>query len=149
MAKRGIYLKNLSSIIKDNYSKNGWSLCIGAGTSRPVVPDWNSLVKALVERDKTVKDPLVISRRLLDIYNQDSLIQAAKDRLSLNDEDFSALLAEIIYGDIKKHTTSKEWKNFNLILEAHSPHLEKDNVWHDFINVRERIPIGRSINGNI
>lgn len=139
MAKKGIYLKDLNSIIKSNYSKSGWALCIGAGTSRPVVPDWNSLVEALVARDTTVRDPLSISKRLLERYNQDALIQAAKDRLSLSDKEFADLLAEIIYGDIKKETTPEEWKSFNLILEVQSPHLEKDNVWHDFIKVRERV----------
>ena len=36
------------NLLKTTFSTTGWALCIGAGTSKPVFPDWNELVEMLI-----------------------------------------------------------------------------------------------------
>ena len=46
MAKQGFTLKNIPSILNSKEAK--WGLCIGAGTSLPVIPDWYSLIEKIM-----------------------------------------------------------------------------------------------------
>lgn len=48
MAKRGLDISSIQSVLKDIQENIGWSICIGAGTSVPVLPDWFQLVEKLI-----------------------------------------------------------------------------------------------------
>ena len=47
MAKKGFSINNLPNFLAPSADKAGWSLCIGAGTSAPIFPDWYSLAEKL------------------------------------------------------------------------------------------------------
>lgn len=39
MAKKGLDISTIQTVLRDVKDSSGWSLCIGAGTSMPVLPD--------------------------------------------------------------------------------------------------------------
>ncbi len=51
MAKKGLDISTMQAVLKDVQINLGWSLCIGAGTSVPALPDWFSLVERLINHN--------------------------------------------------------------------------------------------------
>lgn len=127
----------IKSVLKNSHPDMGWGLCIGAGTSFPIFPTWNKLVENLIQKDKTLTDPSKVSKSLLQKFSPDSLIQAVQNKLDISDSDFAKLLSEELYLNLKTISGSK-WDSIKTIFESMNPHLEKDPVWRDYIEVREK-----------
>lgn len=49
MAKKGLDIKTIQPVLRDVTKRNGWSLCVGAGTSVPALADWYTLVELLIK----------------------------------------------------------------------------------------------------
>lgn len=128
-----------SDDIKSILCKENWGICIGAGTSFPVFPTWNSLVKELISEDKSISNHDKISNSLLKQFSPDSLIQAVQNILNLSDLEFAKLLSTELYKELKSNISPEEWNSVKIILESHNPHSEQDPNWNNFIKVRERI----------
>ena len=47
MAKKGFELNTLTKLISSDSDKPNWPLCVGAGISAPLFPDWYSLAQRL------------------------------------------------------------------------------------------------------
>ncbi len=98
MAKSGFTKRSLVRVIKSKSNSSGWTLCVGAGVSCPVFPKWNDLVKKLLIRDLGLKDAEIVNCELAG-FGPDALIEAAQDRLSLTDEQFTKVLVEELYAN--------------------------------------------------
>lgn len=61
MPKHGFSLDTVPPILINTVDKLGWSLCIGAGTSTPLFPDWYSLVETL---STNILPPELLSKML-------------------------------------------------------------------------------------
>lgn len=139
MAKQGVKGNTAKALLRDICENEGWTLCIGAGTSHGMFPDWNELVRKLVQRD--TKDPTKANKlcqSLLSSYSPDALIQAAFERLSFTPQD----LAEILYEDVRAQLGSvTEWKKFARILGESSPGTYSDETWTFFVEtIRTKYP---------
>jgi hypothetical protein len=129
--------KEIKSVLKTSFPDMGWGICIGAGTSFPVFPTWNNLVESLIRRDKSIKDANAVSKSLLKRFSPDSLIQAVQNKLDKEDSEFAKMLSEELYENLKTLSGNK-WDSIKTIFESMNPHLEKDPVWRDYIEIREK-----------
>src|SRR5450631_3736150 len=127
----------IKSVLKISQPNGGWGFCIGAGTSFPIFPTWNALVYKLIKRDISLSDPKLISESLQKKFSPDTLIQAVQNKLNLSDHDFSTILTEELYFDLKSKVTAREWESIKIIFESRNPHLEKDPIWRNYIKVRD------------
>jgi len=118
MAKRGFFIGNIPAFLRDKKKQEGWALCIGAGTSLPMFPDWNTLVERLIALDIGTSKAHDIAKNLLQTFSPDSLIQAAHDRLNFSEEVFFDTLSNELYSDLKNNLTIQEWDLFTEMVSA-------------------------------
>lgn len=131
MAKQGFTTNSAPNILSQVSSKEGWYLCIGAGTSRPLFPDWHTLFIRLMEQDSSIKtDSESLAKKLLQSYSADSLIAAAFNKLNLTSED----LSEALYKDIMSVFEIEEWREFAQILGDSTPSAWTEEHWQKFIS---------------
>jgi len=99
MAKRGMSLSQVRGLLRNAALRRGWTLCVGAGISKPAFPDWNELVRRLAQLD--VEPPSATALKTLQsIYSPDALIQASMDRLEMSDQQFAEVLAKELFSDL-------------------------------------------------
>ena len=137
MAKQGIEAAAIRSVFQSLASTKGWALCVGAGTSLPVFPTWQNLVRRLVARDPTALPTRADS--LLSSYSPDALIEAARHRFKLTDDKFARLLTEKLYADFK-HQAADEWRNIVNCLEAVNVANVNRDGWSRFLSFFESYP---------
>ena len=118
MAKRGLDISTIQAVLKDVQINLGWSLCIGAGTSVPVLPDWFSLVERLINNNCKSRDKIDIDVYKGMGFSADAMIQAVRNRLHVSDDEFIHLLAEEVYASIRDKISLNEWKSFIKVHEA-------------------------------
>ena len=136
MVKPGLNLDGLDAILAGQAGRNGWSLCVGAGVSRPMFADWPSLVAELA--DRVERDGSEQARTLLQQYSPDALIESVKNRLGVSEAEFSALLAEQLYAPLKAKLSAKDYAAFAGVLAAPRwPEISKP-MWKDFLRVLDR-----------
>jgi hypothetical protein len=133
MAKPGLTRPDLNRILRQRAT--GWTLCIGAGTSYPMFPNWYALVFGLIAQDIGVAKAKDITSKLSSVFGLDALIQAARDRLGLSSDEFAQLLSEKLYANIKQDLTAQEWKIFRRGLAAFHPGNMTPPMWKDFESI--------------
>ena len=139
MAKRGLPFHKFTHQVKGFTAKEGWALCVGAGTSLPLFPTWIELVNRLLQRedpDRSSNDNTFLLGRLTNIFEPDALIEAARDRLGLNAEDFACVLGYELYRDIILELGA-DWGCAARALSAASPGDLQKHHWLHFL---EAIP---------
>ena len=129
MAKLGIRFNDLGPVLKRTRETTAWSLCVGAGTSKGIFPDWRGLVARLVERDPA--STATLSARLLAAHTPEALIEAAARRLNV--PDYGALLAELLYSDLRSEAGS-DWGALVPCLEAEHIGALQRSVWAAFLS---------------
>lgn len=132
MAKKGLEISTVRTVLKDVQNNTGWSLCIGAGTSAPVLPDWFTLVDKLIRNNCCVKDIIDIDVYKKMGFSADAMIQAIKNRLHINDDEFISKLSEEVYSPIKMQVSNTEWKSFVKIHESVTLAGIANNDWNNF-----------------
>lgn len=138
MAKQGLDIKTISPVLKDANSKIGWSICIGAGTSRPILPDWYSLVEKLIRNNCTEEDIIAIDKYKQLGFTPDAMIQAVKNHLKIDDDSFLKLLSDEVFSPIKMKLNDDEWKTFIKMHESCNISGITKNDWLMFENVIEK-----------
>ena len=132
MAKKGLDIATIQTVLRDVKNSVGWSLCIGAGTSMPVLPDWFSLVDKLISKNCNPKDVIDIDTYKKMGFSADAMIQAVRNRLEVKDNDFIKMLSEEVYAPIKENVNLTEWKVFIKIHEAFTLAGIKNEEWTSF-----------------
>ncbi|RZL42495.1 MAG: hypothetical protein EOP00_23430, partial [Pedobacter sp.] len=122
--------------LKGKAITKGWSLCIGAGTSVPVFPNWRDLVLNLIKRDPNSLNEKAYEE-ILDSFSLDALIQASTQILNLKEEEFTNILSQELYSKIISNTSSEEWKSIQNIFTTIKANRTIKNDWKNFIAVRE------------
>lgn len=138
MAKKGFTIDNIPPFLAPSADKAGWTLCIGAGTSAPIFPDWYSLAEQLAQQ--IVPDqPLNISAMKETGFSPDALIQMVKNSSGLNDHDFAMRMSETLYANFRSQIDPNDWNSIAKILQSdflcHAP-LTK---WKTFIKYRDSV----------
>ncbi len=135
-ADYGLTWENCRGVLAQKAQKMGWALCIGAGSSRGttngVFPEWSELVDRLIQEDKEATKADALAKSLKHDFNADALIQAAKDRLKLSDDQFIRKLEELLYEDLK-NKAGEEWTNIAKGLTAVSPAELPTHHWEAFV----------------
>ena len=115
-------------------------LCVGAGTSVPMFPDWNSFVERLIAKDVGEENARDLAGRLLSQYSPDALIQAAHDRLGLKEEQFVEVLSVELYHDWRSRLRPTEWDFFTMMLSARVGEYRRSQ-WISYVQlIRNHFP---------
>lgn len=138
MAKKGFTIDNLPNFLAPSADKAGWSLCIGAGTSTPIFPDWYSLAEKLA-KDMVPDQPLDISTMKENGFSPDALIQMVKNSTALKDHDFAMRMSEILYTNFRSQVEPNDWDAIARVLQTdHIGNVPHAN-WRLFIKYRDSI----------
>ena len=146
MAKKGLDISTIQTVLRDVKDSSGWSLCIGAGTSMPVLPDWFSLVENLINKNCDSKDIIDIEIYKKMGFSADAMIQAVRNRLDIDDNKFIQILSEEVYAPIKDNVDLKEWKSFIKIHEASTLAGINEKEWKNFKKIIDKVLNSTSAN---
>ncbi len=124
------------NILKTTFSTTGWALCIGAGSSYPIFPDWKQLVEKLILTTNPDKAKL-ITDFLFKNYNADSIIHAAYNILEIDDVNFVGKLVDLLYSNIKNDCSDEDFKLICNFLYRPHPEQHSFEQWKSFISIRE------------
>ena len=146
MAKKGLDIYTVQSVLKDVKNNGGWSLCIGAGINMPVLPDWYSLVERLIDKNCSSKDRIDIDVYKKMGFSPDAMIQAVRNKLDVNDNKFIQMLSEEVYAPIKNNISPVEWNAFVKVHEAVSLAGIRDEEWKNFKRIIDKVLKNTSAN---
>lgn len=132
MAKLGLSIDSCAQILREKCTHHGWVLCVGAGTSVPAFPSWESLVAKLMAYELSATQANRLARRLLERYSPDAVIQAEAHRSKLSPRKFARRLASALYADLKSNLTASEWRDVSCALRASAPVDMKEEQWRRF-----------------
>ncbi len=139
MAKNGLTMSKLNQFIREDEQ---WALCIGAGTSLPLLPSWNKLIDKLIEK---LKLPEIKTNEFVkDGFSLDAIIQAIKERADITDEEFLYTLSEIVYSPIKEQLNEEEIIAFNTVHDFSLGYASKNTKdrearWSLFCKFRDQV----------
>ncbi len=139
MAKKGLDIKTIQPVLRDVTKRNGWSLCVGAGTSVPALADWYTLVELLIKNNCSKNEIIDIDvYRKMD-FSPEAMIQAVQNHMHLSDKEFIKLLSDEIYRPIRTALTAQEWDTFVKIHETeHLSCITKEN-WKQYSGIIDRM----------
>lgn len=146
MAKKGLEIATIKTVLKDVQNNSGWALCIGAGTSIPILPDWFSLVEKIINNHCSSKDIIDIDVYKNMGFSADAMIQAVRNKLYVDDDEFIRMLSQEVYAPIKDNISPKEWKTFIKIHEAHTLAGITNEQWQVFEKIKDSLLINTSAN---
>ncbi len=130
MAKKGLTLKTLSNYFKGENTK--WGLCIGAGTSLPIVPDWYSLIDRIITDNIPAKERIDIDNYKSMGFSADAMMQAVLNKLKISDAEFSVILSKSLFAPIKEHLSKDEWQAFKDVHDCIGLAGITNNTWSYF-----------------
>jgi len=122
----GYFGHEIDPVLRNAAEKNGWALCIGAGTSLPVFPRWLYLVQNLLLAGGNVSNETV--QNLLSRFSPDALIAASSNR---DGETFGEHLASALYGHLKTAAGSG-WSRMAPVLAAKDIGRISGSEWTSF-----------------
>lgn len=138
MAKNGFEFDKIPSLLSSFSDVSGWTLCIGAGTSAPVFPDWYTLSEELAMTVSPSKHFDIRSIRE-EGFAADSLIQMTKNMSSVSDEEFAYQMSEILYKTFSSKVAANEWKDITRVLESDFAGQNPRSEWETFIKYRDSV----------
>ena len=148
MAKKGFTLDNIPNIISSTHTtgKNGWALCIGAGASLPLFPDWYTLAAKLANEFCEYGNVKQKDMHQLE-FSPDALIQMVKNTTTISDHEFSMKMSRILYETLKKQIEPNEWDAIVDILESNHFGKCAADRWEIFKKYRETLFVRTSSYG--
>lgn len=140
MPDQGLTSKNWHRVLADKAEKEGWSICVGAGISKPFFPDWLKLVEQLIHGSSDT-DLRTLVDELKRVFSLDILIEATRDRFQLDEDNFAEKLSTLLYTDFKSKVEDLdlEWPDILQGLTARSPGQMTRAEWADFLKVIQSV----------
>lgn len=135
--KNSLEIGSVKNILKQYGHSKGWSLCIGAGTSIGVFPDWNQLIEGLIEDIDGADYSTSIKEELINKYSLDSILQAGFELKGISEDEFAKLLSDLLYKKVKSMLSSDEFETFTAILSACSIDNVSKTLWRKFFVIRD------------
>lgn len=127
-AKQGLSLAQAAGVLRAR--RDGWALCIGAGTSTPAFPVWRALATALAHDE--LPDESI--ERLAEHMSPNALIQASQDRSGLGPRAFAEHLSALLYAQLRERVGSTRWRAVSRALNASSPGDLRLSTWSTFLD---------------
>lgn len=138
MPKKGFSQKNVPPILVSANDKPGWSICVGAGISIPVFPDWYSLAEQLA--NQLVPDkPFNISTIKENGFSPDAIIQMVKNLSDLNDVEFAHRMSDVLYFPLKSKIPEEVWPDICEVLGANNISNCPISKWKVFSAYRDLV----------
>ncbi|MCX4243825.1 SIR2 family protein [Paraliomyxa miuraensis] len=134
MTKPGLTEDKVDGLLAGAASGPGWALCVGAGTSLPAFPDWNRLVRRLIESCNP-SDVDRVSKDLSGVFSADALIQAAAVRSGRDANGFAQLLTEELYRDFLGGFEGSDRRTVLRALGAVRPGDLSQHIWRRFLEL--------------
>ena len=76
MAKIGLKIDSVKQILNKN---NRWSICVGAGINKGLMPDWYELIDKLMKQKCSETDLIELERFKKMGFSADAMLQAIKN----------------------------------------------------------------------
>jgi len=131
MAKKGLDIRTMQEVLKNIDS---WSLCVGAGINLPLLPDWYSLAQNIISAH-CASDNIDIELYKKHGFTADAMIQAVRNHISVDDDEFRKMISEELYAPIKNVLSTDDWKAFVKIHEGKGlDHIKKEE-WTIFARI--------------
>lgn len=134
MIKPGLTEDKVDGVLASAAPGAGWALCVGAGTSLPAFPDWNRLVRRLIETCSP-DDHERLAKDLSGLFSADALIQAAAARSARDAAGFAHLLTEELYRDFLAAFEGSERRLVLRALGAVRPGDLSPTMWSRFLEL--------------
>lgn len=138
MPKKGFLINNLDPVLASNHGKEGWSLCIGAGTSMPIFPSWYSLAEQLASALVPDK-PFNINTLQSAGFSADTMIQMVKNYSGLDDLAFAQHMSKVLYTNLRAKVDDKDWPIVSKVLEADQIPNCTMSQWKIFSSYRDSL----------
>jgi hypothetical protein len=135
--KKGLTEVNPPRIIKEVTNKENWALCIGAGSSVPIFPNWYDLIKEMFVNSTMNISNENLFKELAKIYSLDSILQSIYSNSNLDEDKLSDLLSLNLYKNLKSLLNQNEWNVLRKVFIAIAPDDISPKVWktfHDIVN---------------
>jgi hypothetical protein len=113
-------------------------LCVGSGISRGAFPDWVTLVHELIKKDGAADSNCRLLARLRKAFSLDALVQAAQNRLCIDDDNFIFLIRDALFQKIKAQS-GHDWPLIAKGLTAVSPGQLTREEWGKYLGVIEKL----------
>ena len=137
--KSGFTLDNIPNLISSSATdKTGWSLCIGAGASLPLFPDWYELSAELANEFCTGKKMSRDDMIKLE-FSPEALIQMVRNTASASDRDFFIKMSEILYKNLRSRIEPSDWDAIADVFEATRLTSCTASRWRVFKKYREEL----------
>ena len=134
MAKSGKISSHATRLLRDAAKNSGWTLCVGAGASHGIFPSWHELTEEIAAGDPQVGDSVTLVKSLSERYSLDAFIEAAHDRLGINEQQFRDLLTTTLYRRFMQAADSR-WPSCARCLSTGHPGGAAPKNWYDFLCV--------------
>lgn len=128
MAKIGLTLDKLGLLVPEGKS---WSICIGAGCSRPVFPVWRDLSIKLASQVNKISSQT--QDELLEKLSPEVIIQYAFEKSKRTPEEFADLLSETLYENLFQSLSPSDKKLAIKCLTTQTPNPHYD--WIKYIDI--------------
>lgn len=138
MPKKGFLLADVPNLLSTATDKPGWALCIGAGTSVPLFPDWYSLAAEMAEQLVPEK-PFNVKGLKNSGFSPDAMIQMVKNSTGLNDLDFTMQMSNILYHKLQSQIPTKDWNDIVDVLGANNLSNCSIKKWQTFSAYRDTV----------
>ena len=139
MPKHGFSLDTVPPILINTVDKLGWSLCIGAGTSTPLFPDWYSLVETLSTNILPPELHLTHSDLTKTGFSADALLQAVKNLSEYKSDNFSTAISSALYQNFKSLVDPSEWRAICDVLNSNYWEQTKLDARRIFVKYRNTL----------
>ena len=126
MAKKGLILSEKLQLVPP---ETDWSLCIGAGASFPIFPNWNTLAENMAKYMKlsVPQDPHYVSYLTPDV-----VIQSVYE-LCDRPESFADTLSEVLHANLFKNLNARQKK---LVINCLTMPMPVSTLrWEEYINI--------------
>lgn len=131
MPKQGLDIKNLPTLVNPGRK---WSLCIGAGTSNPIFPNWKELVKIISEELFGTSEEVSLLQKS---FNLDTMIQAIYNQCGLNHNEYCLKLSNALYHNLLTHLTPREKE---IVIKHLSSKVicDSPSTWGEYIDILKK-----------
>ena len=138
MPKRGLFINEIPKMLISSTDKPGWALCIGAGTSLPLFPDWYSLAD-LMAKQLVPDKPFNVSKLKEYGFSPDTMIQMVKNSVEIDDTEFTNFMSAILYRDIQSKIPVEDWDDIAEVLGTNNISNCSMKKWRTFSQYRDTV----------
>lgn len=138
MSKKGLLLNEVPKMLSSASDKPGWALCIGAGTSVPLFPDWYSLAEQMAKQLVPGKPFNVLELKNCG-FSPDAMIQMVKNSVEMDDVEFTKHMSAVLYRKLKSKIPEKDWSDIVDVLGANNISNCSLQKWKTFSIYRDTV----------